>query len=44
MSCKRMPEEERRLRAEVERLPGEADAADASDDARYGAGARGDDQ
>ena len=42
MSYKRMLKEERRLRAEVERLLGEADAADASEDARYGAQARGD--
>ena len=42
MSYKRMLKEERRLRAEVERLLGEADAADASEDARYGAGARPD--
>ena len=40
MSYKRMLKEERRLRAEVERRLGEADAADASEDARYGAGAR----
>ena len=38
MSYKRMLKEERRLRAEVERLLGEADAADASEDARCGAG------
>lgn len=44
MSYKRMFEEERRLRAEVERLLGEADAADASEDARHGAGARSDAQ
>ena len=42
MSYKRMLKEERRLRAEVERLLGEADAADASEDARYGAQARAD--
>ena len=37
-----MLQEERRLRAEVERLLGEAEAADASEDSRYGAGTRGD--
>ena len=42
MSYKRMLREERRLQAEVERLLSEADAADASEDARYGASARGD--
>jgi transposase len=41
MSYKRMLKEERRLRAQVERLLSEADAADASEDARYGAEARG---
>ena len=42
MNYKRMLREERRQRAEVERLLSEADAADASEDARYGAQARGD--
>ena len=42
MSYKRMLQEERRLRAEVERLLEEADAADTSEDARYGAQVRGD--
>lgn len=41
MSYRRLLKEERRLRAEVERLLGEAEAADASEDARYGAGTRG---
>lgn len=41
MSYRRLLKEERRLRAEVARLLGEAEAADASEDARYGAGARG---
>ena len=42
MSYQRMVREERRVQAQVERLLSEADAADASEDARYGAGARGD--
>ena len=42
MSYKRMLKEERRLQAEVGRLLDEADAADASEDARYGEGQRGD--
>ena len=42
MSYQRMRREERRLHAEVQRLLGEAEAADASEDARYGAEARGD--
>ena len=42
MSYRRMLQQERRLRAEVQRLLEEADAADALDDSRYGAGARGD--
>ena len=42
MSYRRMLQEERRLRAEVARLLGEAEAVDASEDSRYGAGARGD--
>ena len=42
MSYGRMDREEERLRAEVERLLGEAEAADASEDARYGTQARGD--
>ena len=41
MSYKRILREERRLQAEVEQLLSEADAADASDDTRYGARARG---
>ena len=41
MSYRRMVGEERRLRAEVERLLGEAEAADATEDARYGAQGRG---
>ena len=42
MSDQRMVREERRLRAEVECLLGEAEAADASEDARYGQGMQGD--
>jgi len=42
MSYKRMLREERRLHEEVERLLGEAEAADAGEDARHGAGSRGD--
>ena len=42
MSYKRMLKEERRLRAEVQRLLGQAEALDASEDSRYGAGTRGD--
>jgi transposase len=42
MSYKRMLSEERRLREEVERLLGEADAADAAEDERYGEGMGGD--
>ena len=42
MSYRRMLQEERRLRAEVERLLGEAEAVDASEDSRYGAGTRAD--
>lgn len=42
MSYKRMLAEERRLREEVERLLGEAEAADAAEDTRYGEGVRGD--
>ena len=42
MSYRRMVQEERRLRAEVDRLLGDAEAVDASEDSRYGAGTRGD--
>ena len=42
MSYRRMLQEERRVRAEVERLLGEAEAVDASEDLRYGAGTRAD--
>ncbi len=37
-----MNQEERRLRAEVERMLAEADAVDALEDALYGEGVRGD--
>jgi len=42
MSYQRMVREEQRLQTEVERLLGEAEAADAGEDARYGEGVRGD--
>ena len=42
MSYERMRREERRLHEEVERLLGEAEAADAAEDARHGVGVRGD--
>lgn len=42
MSYRRMCQEEPRLAAEVERLLGEAEAADAREDGRHGAGVRGD--
>ena len=42
MSYKRLCKEDGRLRAEVDRLLDEAEAVDAMEDARYGAGARGD--
>lgn len=42
MSYKRMLREERRLHEEVQRLLGEADAADAAEDMRHGEGSRGD--
>ena len=42
MSYRRMLQEERRLQAEVQRLLEQADAADALDDSRFGAQARGD--
>ena len=42
MSYRRMVQEERRLRAEVDRLLGEAEAVDAAEDSRHGAGTRGD--
>ena len=42
MSYRRMVQEERRLRAQVERLLGEAEAVDASEDSRYGASTRAD--
>lgn len=42
MSYRRMLQEERRLQTEVQRLLEQADAADALDDSRFGAQARGD--
>ncbi len=42
MSYQRMGEEDRRLRAEVEELLAQADAADALEDSQHGADARGD--
>ena len=42
MSYDRMPEKRQQLRAEVEALLAQADAADAADDAEYGADRRGD--
>lgn len=42
MSYERMCREERRLHEEVERLLGEAEAADAAEDARHGVGVHGD--
>ena len=43
MSYKRMGEKQQQLRAEVEDLLAQAEAADAAEDAQYGAGRRGDD-
>jgi transposase len=43
MSYGRMREKQQQLRAEVQALLDQADAADAADDARYGADRRGDD-
>jgi transposase len=43
MSYKRMGEKQQQLRAEVKDLLAQAEAADAAEDARYGAGRRGDD-
>ena len=42
MSYDRMPEKQQQLRAEVEALLAQAEAADAADDAEYGADRRGD--
>jgi transposase len=42
MSYGRMKETEKRLRAEVQKLLSQAEAADAEEDARYGRGRRGD--
>jgi transposase len=42
MSYKRMGEKQRQLRAEVQELLAQAEAADAAEDAQYGAGRRGD--
>jgi transposase len=43
MSYKRMGEKQQQLRAEVKDLLAQAEAADAAEDAQYGAGRRGDD-
>jgi len=43
MSYKRMGEKQRQLRTEVKELLAQAEAADAAEDAQYGAGQRGDD-